>query len=151
MATYAIINSDNLVVRTIKLNNDVISVDGKENGQLGAAFLEQILGTDNTYVQYFYSDPEHLHAAVGDTYIADTNTFKGVQPFPSWAFNESLKKWEPPSPRPVPEDEYCLWSETNQRWYDSEALLAFITAFDGTETECQAFLSVAPAINPIPS
>ena len=76
MASYAVINSDNLVTKTIKLSNDIVMVDGEENGQLGVEFLQQTLGTDNTYVQFFFSDPEHLQAAIGDTYIAETNTFK---------------------------------------------------------------------------
>ena len=151
MASYAVINSDNLVTKTIKLSNDIVMVDGEENGQLGVEFLQQTLGTDNTYVQFFFSDPENLQASIGDTYIVETNTFKSVQPFPSWSFNETLKKWEPPSPRPVPEDEFCLWSETNQRWYDTDGFTEYHTNFDGTDCECQASLGLTPATNPIPS
>ena len=54
-------------------------VDGEENGQLGVEFLQQTLGTDNTYVEGF-SD-ENLQATVGDTYIAETNTFKSISTF----------------------------------------------------------------------
>lgn len=151
MATYAVINSDNLVKSVVKVNNEVITVDGEENGQLGVEFLQQTFGTDNTYAQYFQSDPEHLQALIGDTYIAETNTFKSVQPYPSWSFNETLKKWEAPVPRPVPEDEYCFWSETNNRWYEADDFTEYNNSFDGTDEECLKSLGSAPATNPIPS
>lgn len=150
MATYAIVNSDNIVIKAVKVSNNITTVDGQEDSQLGVQFLQQIYGIDNTYVQYSSAAPEHLQACIGDTYIAETNTFKSVQPFPSWTFNESLKKWEPPTPCPVAEGEYCLWSETNSRWYDGPQLNEYITAFDGTEREAQESLGAAPAQNPIP-
>ena len=61
-----------------------------------------------------------------------------------------IQKWEPPSPRPVAENEFCLWSETNQRWYDTDGFTEYHTNFDGTDCECQASLGLTPATNPTP-
>ena len=139
MASFAIINSENKVINLVKVDNSITTVGEKEEENLGVKYLESIKGTNNTYVQYFY-DSQYPAAKIGDTYDPETQTFEGSQPFPSWNFNTTTRKWDAPKPRPVSVDIVCYWSERNQCWYTEEVFKKYAETFEGTDDQCFAFL-----------
>jgi hypothetical protein len=115
MASYAVIK-DNIVVNIVKVDNTVITVDGKEKAERGVQFLENVIGKDNNYVKFDFNNAEYT-AGVGFTYNENTNTFLCPKPYPSWIFNEEQNDWESPIPKPK---EGVLWDEEKQQWYTPE-------------------------------
>ena len=93
MATYAEINTDNVVVNTIVADAEYIAAQ-----------------TDKNYVE----STDENRASVGDTYNAVANVFIEPQPFPSWILDSNYA-WQPPTPRPSTGGPY-LWNEANQQW-----------------------------------
>ena len=51
MAYFAKLNSDNIVVTVVKVDNSVIAVDGGEDESLGQTFLNNIYQTTDTWKQ----------------------------------------------------------------------------------------------------
>ena len=134
MATYAIINSDNIVINVVKLSNDITTVNGVEDGELGVQYFEEHFGTDNTYVQFFKTDPENLKAHPGDTYDPSLKAFISPQPYPSWTYSTTNKQWEPPIPKP---NEGSIWSEANARWFTEEEFSTYYNNTEGDQCEIQ--------------
>jgi hypothetical protein len=147
MATFAVINSDNKVIDVTTINDSIMMVDGKEDTSLGVEFLENIFGSNNTYIQYFYSS-NYPVPQKGDTYEADTDTFKGEPPFSNWIFNTTLKIWEPPIACPAEGDEHgFFWSQRTLCWYNDDMFKEYVKTFEGTEEECHAFLFNSEGLN----
>ena len=70
-------------------------------------------------------------AAIGGKYWADTNEYSPPAPYPSWSFNEELRVWEAPVPKPsnekylyetpagfIFETELWQWSESTLTWVE---------------------------------
>ena len=91
MATYAELNTDNIVVNVIVADAEFVATQ-----------------TDKTYVEYDETKP----AAIGYTYDADADVFITPQPFASWTL-DSNHDWQPPTPKP--EGDY-YWNEAELEW-----------------------------------
>lgn len=62
-----------------------------------------------------------------DIYDVDNNNFKGLKPYESWVFNETVWNWEPPIAMPdQTDDEVYTWNEdayqldNTQGWVSDE-------------------------------
>ena len=111
MAHFAKLNSDNIVIDVLKVENEVIlDGEGVEQEQLGIDFLTNLTGHTNwKQTSYNTSLGNHLeggtpfrknYAMIGMTYDQERNAFYEPQPYPSWSLNETTCFWEAPIPRP---------------------------------------------------
>ena len=125
MAYYALINSDNIVVKVITgVDENITQIDsnGKEVG-----------GTSEAWEKYYASLPwfEGLtckrtsfngnyranFAGVGYRYDETFNVFISPAPFPSWKLNYTTYQWEAPVAKPDAVEGFIFkWSEINQEW-----------------------------------
>ena len=114
MAHYAEI-VDGLVVRVTVVNNAVITVDGIEDGAIGAAFCHNLLGGE--WVQTSYNNNiRYNYAGIGYTYDAVRDAFIAHTPIESWVLNEATCRWEPPVARPS--EGFWLWDEATLSWVE---------------------------------
>ena len=115
MAHYAEI-VDGLVVRVTVVNNAVITVDGVEDGAIGAAFCHALLG--GAWVQTSYNGNMRFnYACIGYTYDTVLDAFYAPKPYPSWILDETTCLWEAPVPMPVPNNPpFYVWDEASESW-----------------------------------
>ena len=125
MAHYALINSDNIVVKVITgvdENITQIDLDGKEVGGTSEAWeqfyaaLPQFAGL--TCIRTSYNGTIRAnYASVGGKYDPTFNVFIAPQPFPSWKLDYTTYQWVPPVVMPENIEEYTYrWSEINKEW-----------------------------------
>ena len=113
MAHYAEI-VDGLVVRVTVVNNAVITVDGVEDGAIGAAFCHALLG--GAWVQTSYNgNIRKNYAGIGYTYDTARDAFIAPQPFASWVLDEATCQWGAPVPMPA-EGGPWQWDEATLSW-----------------------------------
>jgi len=117
MAHFAELDSNNIVLRVIVVNNnELIDADGNEVEQKGIEFCQSLLG--GTWVQTSYNRNFRKNfAGKGYTYDESRDVFISPQPFPSWTLNEDTCIWE--SPVPYPDDnEHYQWDEETTSWVE---------------------------------
>jgi hypothetical protein len=109
MAHFAEIDSNNIVVRVLVVDNSL------ENR--GADFLANDLGLGGTWIQTSYNNNiRKQYAGIGYTYDAINDVFITPQPFASWSLDENFD-WQPPTPRPNEGNWY--WDEPTLSWIES--------------------------------
>jgi hypothetical protein len=95
MAHFAEINSDNIVVQVIVVNNEVLlDSNGVEQEALGVAFCQKLLG--GTWIQTSYNSTIRKNYA-GSGYIYDSILDAFIPPEPQegdYHFNEDTCRWE---------------------------------------------------------
>jgi hypothetical protein len=113
MAHFAKLDENNIVIDTIVISNDDITVNGVEIEQLGIDLCERLTGHKN-WKQYSRNTFGGIHygqdrradngvalrynsAQIGGRYDADKDAFIGQKPFESWVLNELTYVWEPTS------------------------------------------------------
>jgi hypothetical protein len=141
MAYYALINSDNVVVKVITGVDENLTQTDLDGTQVG--------GSTDAWEQFYASLPwheglycrrtsyntfagEHSNngiafrgnfAGIGHTYDKDFDVFIPQKPFPSWKLNYTTFQWEAPIPMPeIIEGFDWRWSEINQEWIQVEIL-----------------------------
>jgi len=120
MAHFAQLDSNNIVLRVLVLDNSVMENDqGQRVEQLGVEFLQGLYGTDTIWAQTSYN------TRAGIYYIAGTNEVDPDQSFAfrknyagtDWIYDLTLDAFINPKPIVPPEDEQyvtfdefaCLW------------------------------------------
>ena len=90
MAHFTTLDESNIVTKVEVINNDVIlDGDGVEQEQLGIDFLTSLYGAGN-YVQTSYNGNfRKQFAGKGFTYDVAKDKFISIQPYPSWALDNS--------------------------------------------------------------
>jgi hypothetical protein len=141
MAHFAKLNEDNIVVKVIVVNNDVIVEDGIEIEQKGVDFLRQIYNEPNANWkkssyntsggQYFTVDSQGLKilgdqskafrknsASIGATYDSVRDAFIPKKPYNAWVLNEQTCLWEPPIPFPSNNNTNAVyvWDDNTNNW-----------------------------------
>ena len=108
---------DGIVVRVLVVSND--------DEHRGEDFLNELLGTSDTWIQTSYNDNfRKQFAGPGYSYDSDADEFVQPQPYPSWSLNES-NDWVAPVARPEDEDVFrdgpiwTAWDEEKQDWRDA--------------------------------
>jgi len=116
MAHFAKLDSNNIVVEVLRVNNEVIlKADGTESELKGKQFLNNLLGSA-TWVQTSYNGNfRNCMAGVGYTYDSERDAFIMPKPYPSYLLNEDTLLYEAPIAHPT-DGTVCQWDEENQEW-----------------------------------
>lgn len=127
MAHFAKINSSNIVVQVIVVNNNELLVDGNENEQKGINFLNATYKVDNVnWKQTSYNTHSGVHseggtplrknyAGIGYTYDASKDAFIPPKPHASWTLDNDTCNWVSPVIYPDDGEKY-VWSEDDTNW-----------------------------------
>ena len=131
MASFAKLNSENIVTTVISVVNEVITnSNGIEQEQLGIEFLKKLYNEPNAiWKQTSYNTNAGVHslggtpfrknfAGIGYTYDLQRNAFIPPKPFNSWILNETTCLWDAPIPMPndASIDRRYIWNEETQNW-----------------------------------
>lgn len=124
MAHYAELNNNNEVIYVAYLENKIITDEnGNEVDILGLHHLHKHHGSDRKWVRTSYNGNfRGTYACIGSIYDEEKDIFIPPKPveYPSWVFNETNYKWEPPIPMPVEEGFIFLWDEESTSWEREE-------------------------------
>jgi hypothetical protein len=128
MASFAKLNSNNVVERVESIVNEVIKdSNGIEQEQLGINFLRNLYNEPNAiWKQTSYNTVGGVHslggipfrknhAGIGYIYDQQKNAFIPPKLFNSWVLNESTCLWNSPIPYPNDNKSY-IWNENTQNW-----------------------------------
>jgi hypothetical protein len=128
MASFAKLNSNNVVERVESIVNEVIKdSNGIEQEQLGINFLRNLYNEPNAIwkqTSYNTVGGVHLlggipfrknHAGIGYIYDQQKDAFIPPKLFNSWVLNESTCLWNSPIPYPNDNNSY-IWNENTQNW-----------------------------------
>ena len=106
MAHFAEIDSNNIVLRVLVVDNDLES--------RGGDYLANDLGLGGTWIQTSYNSRiRGTYAGIGYYYNEEEDIFVAPQPYPSWTRNGSF--WEAPTPIPTDGQRY-VWVEDDLNW-----------------------------------
>ena len=126
MSSFAKIGLNGKVIEVQSVVNEVLhDSNGVEQESIGIDFLTKLTGW-SIWKQTSYNTfaGEHKlggtpfrknHASVGYTYDEDRDAFIPPKEYPSWTLNETTCRWDPPTPKPVDDNEY-MWNEEDQTW-----------------------------------
>ena len=122
MAHFAQLDSNNIVLTVLVVNNEVLlKADNTESELKGKQFLNSLLGT-STWKQTSYNGNFRKNfAGVGYSYDSGRDAFIPPKPFDSWVLNEDTCLWEAPIEYPNTLNDEGIpnrysWSEENQEW-----------------------------------
>jgi hypothetical protein len=128
MASFAKLNSENIVITVESVVNEVIKdSNGIEQEAIGVQFLRTLYNEPEAiWKQTSYNTHGGVHsnggtpfrknhAGIGYTYDQDRNAFIPQKPYNSWILNETTCNWESPISKPDNENKYT-WNEENQNW-----------------------------------
>jgi hypothetical protein len=130
MASFAKLNSENIVEQVISIHNNELLDNGIESEQKGIEFCKFLYGQDTIWKQTSYNTKGgiHLlggtpfrknHAGIGYIYDEQRDAFISPKPFNSWILEESTCTWNPPITKPdtSPEDNFIyIWNESIVNW-----------------------------------
>jgi hypothetical protein len=139
MASFAKLNSENIVEQVVSINNNELLDNGIESEEKGIAFCKSLFGQNTNWKQSSYNTfkNEHKlggtpfrknHASVGYTYDEGKNAFIPPKIFNSWILDENTCIWNPPFPIPetyinnlkytdgTPCPDVYKWNETILNW-----------------------------------
>jgi len=102
MAHFAQLDENNVVLNVVVIaNEDCQDENGNESEAVGIAFCKQLWGEDTNWIQTSYNGTfRKMMASIGGVYDADLDGFIAEAPYPSWTFNTTEWKYEPPYPMP---------------------------------------------------
>jgi len=133
MATFAKLNSENIVEQVISVHNNELLDNGIESEQKGINFCKSLFGQDTNWKQTSYNTRagKHYtnnilsidqskafrknHATGGYTYDENRNAFIPPKFFNSWVLNENSCTWEAPVQCPGELINY-MWNEQTLSW-----------------------------------
>ena len=128
MASFAKLNSENIVITVESVVNEVIKdSNGVEQEQLGINFLKTLYNEPNAiWKQTSYNTHGGVHdnngtpfrknhAGIGYTYNSELDAFIPPKPFNSWILNETTCLWNPPIDKPNDGNKY-KWNEEILNW-----------------------------------
>jgi len=132
MASFAKLNSDNIVITVVSVVNEVLKdLNGIEQEQLGIDFLKSLYNEPNAvWKQTSYNTVMGIHslggtpfrknhAGIGYTYDQQRDAFIPPKPYNSWVINEETCIWKTPIPEPtqqLEENQYYFWNESIINW-----------------------------------
>lgn len=120
MAYFAELNSDNIVLRVVVVNDLDIMENGKLSENKGIEFCKSLWGSNTLWKQT--SDIFEFrknYAGIGYTYNADIDAFVPPKPYSSWILNSDTAQWQAPIAMPDDGKAYS-WNENTQSWNESE-------------------------------
>ena len=128
MASFAKLNSDNIVITVESVVNEVLKdSNGIEQESIGIQFLRTLYKEpDAIWKQTSYNTYGGIHnnggtpfrknhAGIGYTYDSQRDAFIPKKPYNTWILNEFTCNWEPPISKPNDNNVY-YWNESTQTW-----------------------------------
>jgi hypothetical protein len=128
MASFAKLNSENIVVTVESVVNEVLKdSNGIEQENIGVQFLKTLYNEPNAIwkqTSYNTIGGVHLlggiqfrknHANIGYTYDSNRDAFIPPKPYNSWILNEQTCNWDAPVAKPNDNNIYS-WNEETQSW-----------------------------------
>ncbi len=113
MPHFARIDSSNIVVEVIVIDEKDCMLDGIESEQAGIEFCNSLI--PGNWIQTSYnSNIRKNYAGTGYTYVQDADAFVPPRPFESWLLNGETYQWFPPIERPV--GGMWFWNEESIAW-----------------------------------
>jgi len=106
MAHYAQVNSDNIVVQVLVMDNDMETNDGE---QACIDWLQANVHEDDWVKTSYNNNIRKQYAGIGFTYDSTKDKFIAPQPYGSWAL-DSDDDWQAPVEHPD-DDKMYLWDE----------------------------------------
>ena len=114
MKYFAKLDAANKVVAIHHIEDDVAPTE-----QAGIDFLNTLLKINDVWKQTFKDHSQRKNfAGTGYIYDEGKDAFIGIQPFPSWIFNEDTCRWESPVSKPADagKDHPYRWIEETLSW-----------------------------------
>ena len=115
MAHFAKLDEYGNVLAVHVINNEVMTIDGVEDENLGIEFLENLydhsLWKQTSYNENFRKN----YCSPGYRYDESKDAFIPPQPYPSWTLNEDTCRWEAPEEYPTDGKRY-YWNENHKEW-----------------------------------
>lgn len=94
MAHFAQLDTSNIVLQVLVVDNSELLEDGTEREDKGIAFMQSLLGADTLWKQTSYSGKfRKNYAGVGFTYDAGRDAFIPPQPTPDAVLDETTCQW----------------------------------------------------------
>jgi len=128
MASFAKLNSENIVITVESVVNEVLKdSNGVEQEFIGIQFLRTLYKEPNAiWKQTSYNTVGGIHqlggkpfrknhAGIGYIYDSQRDAFIPKKPYNTWILNESTCNWEPPISKPNDNNVY-YWNESTQTW-----------------------------------
>jgi len=128
MASFAKLNSENIVITVESVVNEVLKdSNGIEQEQLGIQFLKTLYNEPEAiWKQTSYNTHGGVHsnggipfrknfAGIGYTYDSQRDAFIPKKPYNSWILNEETCNWNAPISYPNDGQRYN-WNEETQSW-----------------------------------
>ena len=128
MASFAKLNSENIVTTVVSVVNEVLKdLNGIEQEAIGIQFLKNLYNEPNAiWKQTSYNTIGGVHtkggipfrknhAGIGYTYDSNRDAFIAPKPFNSWILNEQTCIWEAPVAYPTDGQRYT-WNEEILNW-----------------------------------
>jgi hypothetical protein len=128
MATFAKLNSENIVLTVESIHNNELLDNGVELEEKGIQFLKTLYNEPNAiWKQTSYNTHGGVHnnggiplrknhAGIGYTYDQTRDAFISPKPYNSWILNESTCLWEAPVAMPPLDDKKYYWDEESLSW-----------------------------------
>jgi hypothetical protein len=128
MASFAKLNSENIVITVESVVNEVLKdLNGIEQESIGIEFLKNLYNEPNAiWKQTSYNTHGGVHssggtpfrknhAGIGYIYDAQRDAFIPPKTYNSWLLNEQTCNWEAPISYPTDGKKYS-WNEENKSW-----------------------------------
>lgn len=117
MAHFCELDSDNVILQTIVVNNEVISdLPYPESEKPGIDFCQSIYGQNTIWLQTSINGSfRRCYGQPGYVYIPQYDLFIEPKPYPSWVFDPVTKNWVPPMEKPNDGQNY-YWDENYHVW-----------------------------------
>ena len=120
MAHFAKLNENNVVLAVHVVNNDIITIDGKESEQAGIDFLTNLYGHNKWKQTSYNGNFRKRFAGINYIYDEELDVFVTPKPHPNWKFNYQEGTWFPPIPYPENNEGFnWFWSQINNEWVKS--------------------------------
>ena len=130
MASFAKLNSENIVEQVISVHNNELLDNGIESEAKGISFCKFLYGQDTIWKQTSYNTTGGIHklggtpfrknfASIGYTYDETRDAFILPKPFNSWILNEDTCLWNAPIAKPttiLENNQYYSWNESTLTW-----------------------------------
>lgn len=110
MAHFAEIDSNNIVIRVVVVDNSL--------EHRGVDFLANDLGLGGNWVQTSYNNKiRKQFAGINYYYDSINDVFIAPKPYPSWNLDDNFD-WQPPVT--MPNKGYWMWDEDTLNWLEIE-------------------------------
>tara|TARA_R110001632_G_scaffold11434_1_gene41242 strand:+ start:142 stop:522 length:381 start_codon:yes stop_codon:yes gene_type:complete len=116
MASYAELNEDNVVLRVVKISNDImLDSFGNEQEGLGLAECQKIFG-GGTWIQCSASGAfRRRFPSIGSVYDKSRDAFLPPKQYSNFVLDETTLRYVPPVPYPD-DGNIHVWNLSTNRW-----------------------------------